>query len=152
MTIAERIQKILDTEKLSPSRFAEEIGVQRSSLSHILSGRNNPGYDYLIKILTRFSKLDANWLMTGNGEMYVSEIKNTNKEAKPDKSAVSESGFTLESVVRSEDRAEYVTAKKELNETHKIREVNLTVNQKDIVKIIEYYSDNTFAVFYPSEI
>lgn len=64
-----QIQKIIETEGLSPAKFADEIGVQRSSVSHILSGRNKPSYDLIIKILERFSGINAEWLLTGNGDM-----------------------------------------------------------------------------------
>jgi transcriptional regulator with XRE-family HTH domain len=150
MTIAERLQKILDAEKLSPSQFADEIGVQRSSLSHILSGRNNPSFDYLIKILTRFGNMDANWILTGKGNMYKSDNKEINKvlsEEKPEKSKQDLNElFTL----RSEEQAPYHIRSSANKQEHKLREDNLAVNQKDIIKIIEFYSDNTFAVYYPS--
>ena len=44
----ERIQQIMQREGLSPSRFAEEIGIQRSAMSHIISGRNNPSLDVVM--------------------------------------------------------------------------------------------------------
>lgn len=66
----ERLNQILDMEKLSPSKFADLIGVQRSSVSHILSGRNNPSYDFLQKTLKTFPGLKADWLMLGEGVMY----------------------------------------------------------------------------------
>lgn len=54
---------------LSPSQFADEIGVQRSGVSHILSGRNKPSLDFILKILTRFPEVDADWLLFGKGSM-----------------------------------------------------------------------------------
>ncbi len=65
----DRINKIMETEGLSPAKFADEIGVQRSSISHILSGRNKPSYDFIIKIMNRFSGINAEWLLTGKGPM-----------------------------------------------------------------------------------
>jgi transcriptional regulator with XRE-family HTH domain len=66
----ERIQLILQTKSLSPGKFADEIGVQRSSVSHILSGRNGPSLDFIQKILKRYTDISATWLVSGEGQMY----------------------------------------------------------------------------------
>lgn len=150
MTISERIQKILESENLSPSQFADEIGVQRSSLSHILSGRNNPSFDYLLKILVRFEQLDANWILTGKGNMYRSVKENFISE-KPLKSPEHpQSDIFSFSHLHDEEQAPYVTSQSKLKDVSKMREDNLSENQKVITKIIEFYSDDSFSVFYPS--
>jgi transcriptional regulator with XRE-family HTH domain len=63
--MTERFKILLDQLKLSPSEFAERIGVQRSSISHILSGRNKPSLDFMEKILAVFPDTDVYWLITG---------------------------------------------------------------------------------------
>ncbi|MBN1952462.1 MAG: helix-turn-helix domain-containing protein [Bacteroidales bacterium] len=65
----EQLHKLMEAEGLSPARFADEIGVQRSSISHIISGRNKPSYDFIMKILDRFKGINAEWLLTGRGNM-----------------------------------------------------------------------------------
>ncbi len=65
MLIQERIQVILKMHNLTPSAFADKIGVQRSALSHVLTGRNKPGLDFLEKILVNFPRVNAHWLITG---------------------------------------------------------------------------------------
>jgi len=70
-----RILKILKEENLTASQFADLIDVQRSSMSHILSGRNNPSLDFVHKILKAFPMLNTDWLMSGTGEMYKSDNK-----------------------------------------------------------------------------
>lgn len=65
----DRLESILMHYKLNSSKLAEMIDVQRSGISHILSGRNNPSYDFLIRILNTFPDLNANWLLTGKGNM-----------------------------------------------------------------------------------
>lgn len=69
----DRLLKLLDAEQLSSSKFADVIGVQRSSISHILSGRNKPSFDFLQKILRAFPMLNADWLILGEGNMYEGE-------------------------------------------------------------------------------
>lgn len=66
----ERLIQLLDLEQLSPSKFADLIGVQRSSISHVISGRNKPSFDFLQKTLKAFPGLNASWLMLGEGTMY----------------------------------------------------------------------------------
>jgi transcriptional regulator with XRE-family HTH domain len=65
-----RILLILKTQNLSSSQFADEIGVQRSSISHILSGRNNPSLEFVTKILKRYPEINADWILFGRGSMY----------------------------------------------------------------------------------
>ena len=65
----ERILAVMEHEGLTPSKFAEAIGIQRSAMSHIISGRNNPSLDVLIKILERFTYVDSDWLLFGKGTM-----------------------------------------------------------------------------------
>ena len=65
-----QIQEILRREGMSSSQFADRIGVQRSSVSHVVSGRNKPGFDFISKILKAFPGVNASWLITGEGEMY----------------------------------------------------------------------------------
>lgn len=60
-----RLLEILESKNLSASQFAEKIGVQRSSVSHVLSGRNKPSLDFIIKITTVFSDISLNWLIKG---------------------------------------------------------------------------------------
>ena len=66
----ERIVLLMKSLGLNPTQFADEIGVQRSSISHILSGRNNPSLDLVTKILNRFKDVDSNWLILGKGSLF----------------------------------------------------------------------------------
>jgi len=77
--IKDRILEILRKEGIMPSRFADEIGVQRSAISHIMNGRNKPGYDLIVKILKRFNKINAEWLILGEGEMYKKNLYDQNE-------------------------------------------------------------------------
>ena len=66
----DRIIKFLTHENITATKFADEIGVQRSSISHILSGRNNPSFEFIQKILSRYKSLNADWLILGSGPMF----------------------------------------------------------------------------------
>ncbi|MFD2917745.1 helix-turn-helix domain-containing protein [Psychroserpens luteus] len=71
-----RLQKVIDFYGESASSFAEKIGVQRSSISHILSGRNKPSLDFVLKVLSSFPEVELYWLMNGKGNFPATKIQN----------------------------------------------------------------------------
>lgn len=68
-----RINLLLQAKNITARQFAEEIGIQPSGMSHILSGRNNPSLDFVMKVIRRWPEVNINWLMFGKGEMFVSQ-------------------------------------------------------------------------------
>ena len=73
----ERLQFILTHYKLSPSGFADTIEVPRSSLSHLLSGRNKPSLDFVLKVINAFPEISLYWLLLGKGEFLESNSNAT---------------------------------------------------------------------------
>ena len=55
---------------MTSTQFSDEIGIQRSTLSHVLSGRNKPSLDFIQKILTVYKNVNSDWLLFGKGEMF----------------------------------------------------------------------------------
>jgi len=78
MSLNERISKVIEYSNLTSSEFADEIDVQRSSISHITSGRNKPSLEFIIKIKSKFPEILWDWLVTGEGEMLKSELPEIN--------------------------------------------------------------------------
>ena len=76
---AKRLQQVIDYYGESASSFAEKIGVQRSSISHILSGRNKPSLEFVLKILSSFPEVELYWLLNGKGSFPSSDLKTENK-------------------------------------------------------------------------
>ena len=64
---SKRLQKVIEYYGESASSFAEKIGVQRSSISHILSGRNKPSLEFVLKVLSSFPEVELYWLLNGKG-------------------------------------------------------------------------------------
>lgn len=62
-----RLEAILEYYSISASVFADKLGVQRSGLSHLLSGRNKPSLDFVMKITESFPEVDLYWLLNGTG-------------------------------------------------------------------------------------
>lgn len=80
---SKRLQKVIDFYGESASSFAEKIGVQRSSISHILSGRNKPSLDFVLKILSTYPEVELYWLLNGKGHFPKKEtIAEPKKELK----------------------------------------------------------------------
>lgn len=148
----ERIQLLLDHFKLSSAQFAESIGVQRSSISHILSGRNNPSYDFLIKTLLYFSEINAEWLLLGNNPMLKSQLSQNPKEERqittqnPDLfSQKPLKNDTLKNTIIADNVKETKTldSNEQLNKTQEINEVT---NVNNVEKLILIYENNTFEI------
>ncbi len=84
-----RLKKILNYHQLTASLFADKIGVQRSSISHILSGRNKPSLDFILKVTNTFTDVDIYWLLNGKGAFPKEQVP-TNKVFSPDESSIVE--------------------------------------------------------------
>ena len=69
-TVNSRIQQFLNMEGVSPAQLADQLGIQRSGLSHLLSGRNKPSFDFITKLLSSYPNLQADWLLLGRGKPY----------------------------------------------------------------------------------
>ena len=64
-----RIRQFMEYKGIAPSELADAIGVQRSNITHVLQGRNKPGFQFITKILETFPEINAKWLIIGEGEM-----------------------------------------------------------------------------------
>jgi transcriptional regulator with XRE-family HTH domain len=124
MLIQERLLLVLKMHNLTPSGFADKIGVQRSNVSHVLSGRNKPSLDFLEKILVHFPRVNAHWLITG---------------------AVVE-GKQDSTVSHQNDKQDDMSSKKELKSEDMKLKTDLS---KGIERIVVFYTDATFKEYSP---
>lgn len=155
-----RIQLILKTKNLSPSQFADQISVQRSGVSHILSGRNNPSLDFILKVLKTYPEIDADWLLFGKGQMInlpqsKEEIPTMLKEETIKKASVQPDLFAQVidepsiSKVKA-DKTESVVTSDPIPE--KVKEVirqEITDKTEKIEKIVIFFENNTFKDYFP---
>ena len=92
-----RLQQFLTVENITQSQFAERIGVAKASVSHILAGRNRPGFDFIESMANCYPSLNLEWLITGKGKMFKGQesqppAQETSQPAEKAKSPVHEEG------------------------------------------------------------
>ncbi len=148
----QRINDLLDYLQLSSAQFADIIGVQRSSISHILSGRNKPSFDFINKILLKYPKINANWLISGSGLMFL-ENKESEQKEKPNTTSDLFSNVS-ESPVKPKENSTFLLEKKSklprenaseepTNIQEKISEIT---NVNKVKSVILIYEDDTFKI------
>ncbi|GGG64945.1 helix-turn-helix domain-containing protein [Epilithonimonas arachidiradicis] len=171
MEFNDRITKVIEYTELTPAEFAEDINVQRSSISHIISGRNKPSLDFITKIKAKFPELEWEWLITGSGEMLVNKEENSTavtipepEDSKPAKkslpdlfSLIDDDNFGKEEIKEKPEKAN----SRESNipahnpDKNKIADSQPLENSdtkqenplKKIRRIVFFYEDGTFETF-----
>lgn len=128
----ERILEIMKIKNLSPSQFADEIGIQRSGISHLITGRNKPSLEFVLKVLKRYPDIKPEWLLQGFATDASSDepdegSRKINQKILSDEQEMNES---------SESRKVIRSSKKEKNE-------------RKIEKIVIFYQDKTFREYEP---
>ncbi|WP_432671254.1 helix-turn-helix domain-containing protein [Flavobacterium sp. SM2513] len=143
-----RLEFIMEHFSLSASSFADKISVQRSSISHLLSGRNKPSLDFVLKILDIFPELNLYWLLDGSG----SYLKNDTEEI-----AVKEIQNTATPTPESELKLDLKTTATENTNGSKTEQILSKENSfshqnkgKQLHKIVLFYTDGTFEDFKPN--
>ncbi len=146
----DRLLQLLDLEHLTPSKFADLIGVQRSSVSHILSDRNKPSFDFLQKTLKTFPGLKAEWLMLGEGPMY----EQMGREGRDLFSqVVSETIDDRYTESRDHAEADFANVPPLVTESPDIQDIieKLPAKSRKIVQVMLLFDDDTFSTYKPSQ-
>lgn len=148
----EKLLKLMKSEKLSSSRLAEILEIQPSSISHILSGRNKPSYDFLVKILRRFPTLNPDWLLLDAEQMYRSNeeldrrINDTNTQS-------SQTTGSAEKMIVNSNSALNPKNESSQNSTNRPVEnitavANIATDGRTIERVIVLYTDKSFEAYY----
>lgn len=141
----ERLLEFLRNENKTSAQLAEEIGVQASGISHILSGRNNPSLDFVLRMLGKYRFLSTDWLLFGRGTMYTdSRMQNlfdvnfqendNNKEVPVNKADIGNEPDIQDITKRNQGINSIDTTGKASSE---------------VVKIVWFYDNNSFEEFFP---
>jgi transcriptional regulator with XRE-family HTH domain len=148
----ERILKLIEDEKITAAEFADRIGVQRSNVSHILNGRNNPGYTFIQKIIETFPLINSRWLLTGEGNMYEgkgSPSENSIKTKDLLNSQQLDNKVVTESISNENIPLNLTEIQVQTRKPEKVKEKELVA--KKVVKVLFFYDDHTFEDFLPAE-
>lgn len=172
----ERIKLLLSVKNLSPAQLALSIGVQRSGISHILSGRNKPSLDFVLKILESYPEINESWLLMGQGEMLKSNHQSPSlfledlnqddlklEESKPKEKEKKKSIETPVQALKEETIEPYekrkvagdISEQKEAVDADKNTVNKVIVNSliqqsssKKMVQLIAIYEDDSFKIFH----
>lgn len=152
-----RLEKILDYYGLSASAFADKIGVQRSNLSHLLSGRNKPSLDFILKIVEIFPEVDLYWIVNGKGTFPKQEVKEISKHiSQPIIQTAQNSNnldlFSQEIIQPKNEAVENLTHNNpEAINNEPINPQNYTSSKNLVEKIVYFYTNGTFKEYRPME-
>jgi len=131
---AKRLQEVMDYYEISAAGLADKIGVQRSSISHLLSGRNNPSLDFILKLLEKYPQISFTWLVKGIGDLDAAEVDINENEPTP-------TLFDQQITTKMADSEE-----KKLQNAFDMKKDTA----KTLEKILLLYSDGSFETFNPS--
>ena len=141
----ERLLEFLKQENKSSAQFAEEIGVQASGISHILSGRNNPSLDFVLKMLEKYKFLSTDWLLFGKGSMYKEPRMQSLFDDIPLIQNSSDESHGKSEPVKNEIEFQDVMQKSAANATQSFPKDR----NGQIIKIVWFFDDNSFDEYYP---
>lgn len=149
-----RLEIILEYYSLNASSFADKIGVQRSSLSHLLSGRNKPSLDFILKILDVFPEVDLYWVLNGTGTFPKSELKNNQIIATPTptfNNQIIETKIEKKSELFLDDLTNQKNLLEEKLATYLLNGQNSAFqkNSSEIDRIVIFYKNGTFNTYSP---
>lgn len=141
-----RLQQFLAAENISQAQFAETIGVARASVSHILAGRNKPGFDFLESMIRHYPNLNFEWLLTGRGKMYDNAKTASDAPVEPISPLPISQPETLfqEPEYRRENSSPTPLSRQNSYTNNINKDYQSINNQKSISKIIIFYSDGSF--------
>lgn len=145
--MVDRIKQLLEKKKMTPTQFSDEIDVQRSSLSHVLSGRNKPSLDFMLKIKNRFPEISLDWLLLGEGSMIADNKSELNKKI-PGNELQAELTFNKDKAETGDNTT--VSSQRNQPETE-IKATDISSSVRKPVKMIMVYDDNSFETFEPRQ-
>ncbi|NJM16241.1 MAG: helix-turn-helix transcriptional regulator [Bacteroidales bacterium] len=131
----QRVKYLIDHLGLSASKFADQIGVQRSAISHIIAGRNKPSFDVITNIITQFKDINERWLLLGEGNMLKTEHSKADLFTQPNKQGIKEE----EQSANTHSRDTGVKATQTITDT----------NVNNVKSIVIIYKDSTFEILNP---
>lgn len=151
----EKLQLLMNAENLTGSKLAEYLGIQPSSISHILGGRNKPSLDFVQKILQRYPRINPDWLLLDSDEMYRPDSSPASSVATSAELQFSESPSMAESATQAEPSAAENHSSPADHTTQAPSNVMDTIaplvapHNRGVKRIIVMFDDHTFESYEP---
>ena len=121
-----RLQKILDFYNISATELSNQINFNRSTISHLLSGRNKPSLDFVMKVLQKFPEVELYWLLNGKGSF-------------PAVKSTPNSILTLSKNKLPTEKEDHLTKEVDFSEV-----ISNSINDTDIDRIVVFFKNGTF--------
>ena len=145
----------MKSEGITSSRMADILGIQPSGISHILAGRNKPGFDLLQKILRRFPQINPDWLLLDSPQMYRDEHPGISQASAP----ASASQLPIDNDLFGSVEAKAVSPKADRQEPEIVgapaqsaaSQFPVSRTGASVLRVILFYDDQTFESFEPTK-
>ena len=143
-----RLKQFLAAENITQAQFADNLNVVRASVSHVLSGRNNPGFDFIKAMMAKYPRLNIEWLIFGKGKMYKDIETPKEQEDSPSENQQlfpvlePEVPVRIPETVFPETISVPTPSSSEINNLDDI--VQVAAKQRKVSKILILYDDGTF--------
>lgn len=146
----QKLRDLMTSEHLKSGQLAEMLGINPAGISHILAGRNKPGFDLLQKILRRFPRVNPDWLLLGEGPMYRADFAPASELS--ESPAVAPQAEPIAKPVMSGSLFAADPTEKPLADLP-AQEVASVVARRSgrVERIVIFYDDQTFESFTPSK-
>lgn len=142
-----RLELVLDYYSLTASSFADKISVQRSSMSHLLSGRNKPSLDFIMKLSEEFPEVTLEWIINGNGSFPKDDFAPTPTFSQAENKIESEKNEDLFS--NNSDIKNEIIEEKKVEQISNFENQNLNKSESEIDRIVVFFKDGTFKNYIP---
>ena len=137
-----RLKQFLAAENITQAQFADSINVVRASVSHVLSGRNNPSFDFIKAMMVQYPNLNIDWLMFGKGKMYKDATRPEPAEDLLFSDLDLEDEPRTQSPAPVEDVKPIIEPSIELNTLTQVAQS--AVSQRKVKKILILFDDGTY--------
>lgn len=142
----EKLQKLMASEQLTASRFAELLGIQPSGVTHLLGGRNKPSFDLVQKLLRRFPHINPDWLLLDSEQMYRADAELTNDQPNQTSNEVAETPVNVEKISATQNTTISEGSTSANNSIERLATIS-AVNRKNVKRVIVLFDDHTFESF-----
>ena len=148
-TIQDRLRIFMHFKKLNATQLAEIIDVQRSSVSHVLNGRNKPSLEFVQRLVNEFPEVSFEWLVNGSGSLTKKDTNVSSSNTGENNRDVTRVSIDETIVHRDMQVKENVTPKSVATPTHNQEQRSDSKSVNEIKKIVVFYSNGTFEEYFP---